>query len=207
MAKPRYQQEPTELRTVVLEQGFVTPLQLSRIVAWKSAKSMANLTLNSEAEIKERTGSVIERARTWEGLDVLKCGAGWNWDSWREDSREMIGMDTRNARREVRGPEGLLALQGVGYPVASAILSIINPRVWPVIDKWSVMSVFGEGVRDKDAYYANQYEAFARHLATAGAVSWPDGATIHELDQAAMRASDPKSEESLPEDWVYASLV
>ena len=69
------------------------------------------------------------------------------------------------------------------------------------------MSVFGEEVRADNAYYASQYEVFARHLATVGAATWPNEATIHELDQAAMRAGDPKSAESLPAHWAYASLV
>jgi hypothetical protein len=196
-----YQREPTELRDVVLRQGFITPLQLFRIVAWKSAKGMASMTLNTELDIRERTAAAVDLAREWEGVDVVEEANLQNWDDWRETARAIVG------RKHGSEPAGLLALHGIGYPVATAILSIINPKVWPVIDKWSVASVFGEAINTQRAYFADQYEVFARHLATVGASSWPTANTVHELDQAAMRAGDPRSTESLPPNWTYALLV
>lgn len=38
----RYQQKPTDLRDVLWRQGYVDPLSLFRLVAWKSAKGLAS---------------------------------------------------------------------------------------------------------------------------------------------------------------------
>ena len=120
MAKPRYQTEPTELTTSILQQGFITPLQLFRIVAWKSAKGMANLTLNSEIEIRERTARVIELARTWEGVDVLKQAVGGIGTAG--ENRPDHDRSERTERPTLRGEtEGLLALQAL--PIPSRALS------------------------------------------------------------------------------------
>ena len=50
--------------------------------------------------------------------------------------------------------------------MATAILDILDPDVWPVLDKWAAMTVFGE---IPSRYCAVRYAAYARHLATEGA--------------------------------------
>ena len=49
--------------------------------------------------------------------------------------------------------------------MATAILDILNPDVWLVIDRWAAQAVFGKVT---SRYSAIRYAAYARHLATAG---------------------------------------
>ncbi len=65
---------------------------------------------------------------------------------WRNAANWAIGWEAYNGEPA----SGLLALQGVGYPMASAILDILDPDVWPVIDKWAVQTVFGKDAKPKD---------------------------------------------------------
>jgi hypothetical protein len=104
---------------------------------------------------------------------------------------------------------GLLALHGVGYPMASAILDILDPEVWPVIDRWAVQTVFGKQPtgnpwRTGQWDFAAAYGVYAQHLATIGAACWGSGHSIHELDEKAMKLS--KSGGELPPGWVHAVL-
>jgi len=59
-AKPAYQREPEELRDQIWDAGVITPLQLFRIVAWKSAKGLAPVSLNSEKDIARWTSGLLQ---------------------------------------------------------------------------------------------------------------------------------------------------
>jgi hypothetical protein len=97
-------------------------------------------------------------------------------------------------------PYGLLSLTGVGYPVASAILDILDSDVWPVIDKWAARTVFGT---ERFRYCAARYAVYARHLAIEGRRCWGVGLSIHQLDEKAQRAS---MKGDLPAGWRPAKL-
>jgi hypothetical protein len=99
-----------------------------------------------------------------------------------------------------RGETGLLALAGVGYPMATAILDILDPEVWPVMDRWATHTVFGRRLR---RYGAAEYAAYTRHLATVGHACWPDKPSIHSLDEVAMDTS--RRSTPLPAGWSYAT--
>jgi hypothetical protein len=62
--------------------------------------------------------------------------------------------------------------------MATAILDILDPDVWPVIDKWAAETVFG---KTPSHYCAARYAAYARHLAAEGTRCWGSGLSIHEL--------------------------
>jgi len=205
-SKPAYQVEPAGIRCEILQQGYISPLQLIRIVAWKSAKGLAPLSLNTEGEIRQRTQSAVELSEPLRAFDVLANVEAVDWSAWREIARSIVGTDAVNARRDRTEPSGLLALKGVGYPVATAILCVLDPTVWPVMDKWSARTVFGDRLPKRRVYCALGYEAFARHLVTEGARHWRQASSVHLLDQEAMKVSDPKSPEVLPQDWVPAHL-
>lgn len=119
---------------------------------------------------------------------------------WRNAANWAIGWEAYNGEPA----SGLLALQGVGYPMASAILDILDPDVWPVIDKWAVQTVFGKDAKPKDWKHASAYVAYTRHLATKGAECWGSGLSIHQLDQRAQKASMHGGQ--LPPDWEHAKL-
>jgi hypothetical protein len=69
--KPEYQREPAELRGLILGQGFATPFQLARIVAWKSAIAAAGVTVNNEADIYHWTRQALVLGADLLDVDVL----------------------------------------------------------------------------------------------------------------------------------------
>jgi hypothetical protein len=70
--------------------------------------------------------------------------------------------------------------------MATAILDILDPNVWPVIDIWAAKTVFGAV---PSCYCAACYAAYAKHLAIEGARCWGADLLIHELDEKAQSAS------------------
>jgi hypothetical protein len=196
-----YQIRPSEIADWAWKRGYLKPLELLRIAAWKTGQGLGSLTVNSEDEIESRTKAAIDSIRPWKGRQVIGLTHQALWGDWRETARRAIGVaDTR---------KGLLGLKGVDYPVATAILDILDPDVWPVIDKWAVRTVFGtqlDGTRWPTWQWrcAAAYEAYARHLATEGPKHWGFGCSIHQLDVEAMNASRPGG--TLPHGWTPASL-
>ena len=196
-----YQSYPDGIAESAWNRGYLKPLELLRLAAWKTGQGLGHLTVNSEHEIESRTKAAIDSIRPWKGRRVVGLTDQGLWDDWRETARRAIGVaDTQ---------EGLLGLDGVGYPVATAILDILDPNVWPVIDKWATQTVFEpqpDGPRWPTRRWqcAVAYEAYARHLATEGAKHWGSGSSIHQLDVEAMKASRPGG--TLPHGWTPASL-
>ncbi len=202
--KPEYQREPRELRDLILGQGFATPFQLARIIAWKSAIAVAGVTLNSEADIYRWTHeALLVRAETLD-LDVMNPPDGFTWSDWETATRSIVGINTHQAAKQGCEPSGLLAIRGVDYPVASAFLCIVNSKCWPVMDRYALQTVFGSG-SPATHFRAAHYRVFAEHLTTEGHNHWPGEATIHDLDQRAMRVSDPDEPDDLPAGWNYAA--
>lgn len=85
-------------------------------------------------------------------------------------------MDVEPARASA-DHTGLLGLEGVGYPMATAILDILEPDVWPVMDRWAVMTIFG--IRPDERQWPGirwqqtaAHQAYVRHLVTHGATAW-----------------------------------
>ena len=111
------------------------------------------------------------------------------WVAWHDAARNAIG--------DAKAGTGLLGLEGVGYPMATAILCALDPLVWPVMDRWAVQSVFA-GTKP-DWKHAAAYAAYARRLATYGASKWGDHSSIHDLDLKAMEASMAGG--ALPQGW------
>lgn len=84
--------------------------------------------------------------------------------------------------------------------MATAILDILDPDVWPLLDKWAAMTVFGAA---PSRYNADRYAAYARHLSTEGARHW-NALSIHGLDEKAQLASMKSGR--LPAGWRTAEL-
>ena len=196
-----YQLRPGAISVLAWNRGYVKPLELLRIAAWKTGQGLGYLTVNTEDEIESRTKAAIDAIRPWRDRPIVGLTDQTLWDDWREAARLAIGVAATG--------EGLLALKGVGYPVATAILDILDPDVWPVLDQWAVQTVFGfqpDGAPWPLRRWqcAMAYQAYARHLATEGARCWGLGCSIHQLDVKAMRASMPGG--TLPHGWMLASL-
>jgi hypothetical protein len=128
----------------------------------------------------------------WRGLKATALSTDAEWDDWRQTANRAIGWVDRRRRTAA----GLLSLKGVEYPMATAILDILDLDVWPVLDKWAAMTVFGE---IPSRYCAARYAAYARHLATEGARHWKADLSIHGLDEKAQFASMKSGR--LPAGW------
>jgi hypothetical protein len=196
-----YQVRPSYIADLAWHRGYLKPLELLRIAAWKTGQGLGSLTLNTEESIESRTGAAIDCIRPWKGRRVVGLNDKAIWDNWRETARRAIGVKATS--------EGLLGLKGVGYPMASAILDILDPEVWPVMDRWAVRTVFGaqpNGAAWRLEHWqcAAAYEAYACHLATVGKDCWDQAYSIHQLDVEAMRASRPGG--NLPTRWRIAAL-
>lgn len=174
--RPRYQEEPSDLlRSEAFDVGRLSPLSLFRIAAWKSARGLASLTLNSEADISAWTAVAVEAIRPWRHADVLANET--DWDAWQVTAATAVGR--------AQPGSGLLALDGVGYPMATAILAFLAPGAFPVIDRWTTKAVFGVDKVDGTIAKAAVYRRFAQRLTEVRAL-YPGCRSIHELDQAIM---------------------
>jgi hypothetical protein len=128
MAK-KYQKRPDDVTGRARSRGYLTPLDLFKVAAWKTGQGLGYLTLNTEDEITSRTRAAIDCIRPWHGRKITAEADDATWDDWRETARHAIGAAADQS--------GLRGLQGVGYPMATAILDILDPCVWPVIDRWA----------------------------------------------------------------------
>lgn len=86
-----------------------------------------------------------------------------------------------------QGKSGLLALHGIGYPTATAFLCILNPKAFPVLDRWAVQRVFLPGTRPEKAYGGAAYRAFTQQLVSINKLLGLS--TTHDVDQAEMHAA------------------
>jgi hypothetical protein len=202
MATKKYQERPDHVTARAWSRGYLTPLDLFKVAAWKTGRGLGSLTLNTEEEIAFRTEAAIDHIRPWHNRAITAATDHANWDDWRETARRAIGAATDQS--------GLLGLHGVGYPMATAILDILDPCLWPVMDRWAVMTVFGTRRNGQQWpatrwQRASAYEAYARqHLVTFGAAAWGSSHSGHELDVQAMELS--RTGRPLPNGWHHAPL-
>lgn len=192
MRRPLYQDEPTDLASGIFERGYITPWELFKIVTWKSAKGVAWLSLNDENEIISCTKETITGLKLWSGPDnILETEMTDElWDLWEVKAGELIGADERWTSD--RTASGLLRLHGIGFPVATAILSLLKPGVFPVMDRWAVESIFGIGESRRRWQTKAKYRAYAERLVNPEIVELRDLRTLRERDKAAMNRSMPK---------------
>ncbi|MHB8290642.1 MAG: hypothetical protein ACYDEY_15730 [Acidimicrobiales bacterium] len=204
----RYHEWPAGLAERVWEnvEPCLTPLDLLRIAAWKSGRGLGNISLNEAGFIERRTKETIAELSRWRECNMVGCDDETIWRDWLDTAWRAVGDKSRGT--------GLLGIRGVGYPVATAILCVLTPTVWPVIDRWAVKTVFGP--LDCDTLLAPHlwqkgivYQHYARRLATEGARVWGTDLTLHELDVKAMAASQIRNGQRLgviPMGWTAIAL-
>lgn len=190
-SRPEYQKRPCEITGDAWRRGYIEAFELTRIASWKSALSVAAVTVNKPHEIEACTRIAISVIRPWRGRKATELRADADWSDWRKTANEAIGWVGAHGQ----APSGLLSLKGVEYPMATAILDILDPDMWPVIDKWAAQTVFGKA---PSRYSANRYAAYARHLATEGTRCWGAGLSVHDLDVKAQFAG---AKHDLPAGW------
>jgi hypothetical protein len=176
-ARPAYQHElGDDFRDAVWSSGRFSALQMFRVAAWKSARGLASLTLNTEDEIARHTSEAMKAVAPWRKSDVLKDGV--DWQRWRDDAATAIGSK--------RAGTGLLGLEGFGYPMASAFLAVLAPGAFPVIDVWTVRAVYGADVSKTQSWHRFVvYVHFTQELVRRQE-DYADAPTVHRIDQAVM---------------------
>lgn len=197
--RPPFQVEPTDLVDIIMARGHIAPWELLRIVSWKSAKGVAWLSLNTEEEIERFTRETVDALKGWRGpQDVIHAKmTSEDWDCWQSDVAQIIGAD--KSRTKDGNSTGLLRLHGVGYPVATAILALLKPKIFPVMDRWAVEIIFENGSSRKQWQRSAVYRAYAERLVNPDCPALERFTTLRERDKAAMNA--------LMEPAVYGHLV
>ena len=189
-----YQEEPVFLVDGILERGYISPWELLKIVSWKSAKGVALLSLNTEAEIVELTSEAVRDLTTWSWPYGALMDGNLNdeaWALWEEWVGQVIGADQKHSKSGYA--TGLLRLHGVGYPVATAILAFLKPEVFPVMDKWAVETIFGEGASRKRWQRKSKYREYAQLLVNPQIEDLQKVATLRGRDQKAMQLAMDKN--------------
>jgi hypothetical protein len=181
-----YQEEPKGLVVDIMERGHITPWEFFKIVSWKSTKGVAWLSLNSEDEIISCTKETVAGLKSWSGpVDILaEEMTDALWSEWEVKAGELIGADKKYAEGGVA--TGLLQLHGVGYPVATAILGLLKPEVFPVMDKWAVETIFGQGASKKRWQTKSMYRAYTQLLVKPEIGRLQKMTTLRGRDKAAM---------------------
>jgi hypothetical protein len=160
--------------------GYISGFELVKIAAWKSAISAAGVTVNGEDFIVDRTRNAMQVIQDFQEINVLELPTLLKDGIWTSAVRNAIGSKDSKT--------GLLGLDGVGYPMATAILCTLLPKVFPVLDRYAIAEVFGVSPYDAQktkCHTADQYTQFAiRLLEDSRLDSEP---TIHLRDQVAMR--------------------
>ncbi|HLX88892.1 MAG TPA: hypothetical protein VKR22_10625 [Acidimicrobiales bacterium] len=207
----RYQDEPSAIAESDWKRGHLTPLELLRIGAWKEARIPAAMSVNLEGRIEEVTAGALRAldeagVREWEPLEDTD---DLFWEKYARVVRQVVGSSDDRS--------GLYGLDGVRYPAASAVLHILVPNAFPVIDQHAVRAVFGsvlEGyvLPKKRAWWYRHvvYVPFTRHLATVVHARSP-GVSLHGLDLRAQTAGrlvlrGGKEAQAVRMDWVPIDL-
>ena len=187
--QPKFQDEPEELVAEIFSLGCITPWNLFKIVSWKSARGLAWLSLNTEEEIRFVTKELVDGLRQLpETANVLsKPMNEEDWNEWQRLAGELVGaVGKKNVQ-----PSGLLRLQGVGYPVATAVLGLLKPNVFPVMDRWAVETIFGDGAGRKTWQWHTKaaYRRYTERLVNPECEFLDEIKTLRKRDIAAMNAS------------------
>lgn len=156
-----------------------------RIAAWKQAHIPAAMSINLPQQIETVTDEAISilRASGCQKWSLLGNDSATLWQDYEDLVRTIVGTK--------RAKNGLYGMRGVEYPTASAILCILDPTMFPVIDQHAVRAIYGTETSGKDFgtakwYCATVYAHYARQLANVLHKQWRSAENIHKLDLKAM---------------------
>lgn len=187
---PKSYQHPIEVSRIeeIWRRGEITPLELMRIVAWKSALGLAEVTVNDESSIRSATRSAIVAVSFLRDTNVVTQRHSVDWTAWRGAAADAIGSKS--------AATGLLGLRGIGYPVATAVLATLLPNVFPVMDRYAISEIFGTTLRDAKSpnwHTADYYTEYCRRLVGSEASEMRAKTSVHERDKVAMNAGMKKA--------------
>lgn len=143
-----------------------------------------------EEEILDTTAAVVEALRPYQPATVSPVGDEEFWSV----TDAAIGNPKPNAT-------GLRRLPGVALPVASAILCVFNPHVWPVIDVRALPLVLADLPFSHPTDRRDVYRRYVSRLDQLRRTHHPK-LTIHAMDQMAYNATPIGTEWPFaPEQW------
>lgn len=187
--RPEYQILKSEFVARIQQQQGVDAFDLCKIIAWKSARAVANITVNNPDQIVEVTSRAHAELSAWLNHNVI-TDTHTDWGQLQTDISRALGT--------TGGSAGLLSLHGIGYPTASAILRVWNPRTFPVVDQHAARYLREAAPDDRyrDLYSPTGYSAFIQRLCQQRGPN-PDRVNnllgplgesdvVHDLDKEAM---------------------
>jgi hypothetical protein len=142
-----------------------------RIVAWKSARGLGHLATCDAGTIERVTRETVGLLRDYEHSEDPEPD-----DRFWERTFKAIGPPDKSS--------GLRSLSGVRLPVASAILCVLNPAVWPVVDRWGLPKVLSD-LPSVAVQRLDVYRAYLEQLNRIRGAFYADS-SIHEVDVIAM---------------------
>jgi hypothetical protein len=173
---PPYQEPPTDQAEASWERGYIDAWDLFKMLAWKSANAnLAYLSTEDPDRIHTVTATAIATLRPYRHANAFTLrGDAARWEEFRDATYAAVTE-----------PSGLRALGGVGMPTASAVLALLNPRAWPVIDRHAANALFDSPPGDERRRRFDTYWAYVEGIVTIGPHVYP-GATVHAIDNALM---------------------
>lgn len=116
----------------------------------------------------------------WRSTNILTQEI--DWEAWKLAVANAIGSEPDGT--------GLLGLEGVGYPRATAFIAFLAPAAFPVIDKWTVKAIYGNQAYAKTSKWmrAAAYKHFASEL-VSNSSHFPSCSTVHDIDQKVMNTA------------------
>ena len=66
----KYQKRPDDVTARAWSRGYLTPLDLFKVAAWKTGQGLGSLTVNTEEEIAARTRAAIDCVRPWRNRPI-----------------------------------------------------------------------------------------------------------------------------------------
>jgi len=159
----------------------IDPFYLCKIAAWKSARAVASITANSPERIQRVTSESRRAFRDWLDRDLVSLArtSAIDWENYETAVKTAVGSE--------KASTGLMQLDGVQYPMASAILRVWNRKAFPVIDRHAIRAVRHLTGTTFNPNTGAGYTSYVRTLVETS-VFKPTGEVddVHERDQIAM---------------------
>ena len=102
----RYQKRPDDVTARAWSRGYLTPLDLFKVAAWKTGQGLGSLTVNTEEEIAARTRAAVDCIKPWRSRPIRAEANDAKWEDWRETARSDVGLESfgPRTRRRSCGP-------------------------------------------------------------------------------------------------------
>jgi hypothetical protein len=76
----RYQKRPDDVTARAWSRGYLTPLDLFKVAAWKTGQGLGSLTVNTEEEIAARTRAAVDCIKPWRSRPIRAEANDAKWE-------------------------------------------------------------------------------------------------------------------------------